>query len=83
MTQVETPRLNFDEALERVNFYAETVGVSPPCRLLGDDGVPSTELSAFCLTYGASLDWIFLGDLRGMIRNSYRWATSDKHSDAA
>ncbi len=58
----------------RMQFYADTIGVEPVTRILADDGTPSHELLRFCDRYGASLDWIFCGDLRMMIRDSYRQA---------
>ena len=57
-------------AQERVNFFADTLGVRPPARLLTADHAPAPELMNFCQQYGASLDWIFLGDVRRMIRDS-------------
>ena len=53
-------------------------GCSPPDRLLFDDGSPAPELLNFCVRYGASLDWIFLGDVRGMIRDSYKVARNTR-----
>ncbi|MEP1592883.1 hypothetical protein [Sulfitobacter sp.] len=68
--------LDHIEAEARMQFYADTIGVFPPERLLSGDGSPAPELLNFCVRYGASLDWIFLGDVRGMIRDSYRIATN-------
>lgn len=65
---------NHIEAEARLQFYADTIGVEPPSRLLSEDGAPAQELLRFCLRYGASLDWIFFGDVRGMIRDSYKVA---------
>lgn len=62
------------EAEARLHFYADTIGVEPPQRLLSDEGAPTPELLSFCNRYGASLDWVFLGDLRAMIRDSYKVA---------
>lgn len=62
----------------RMQFYADTIGVEPPKRLLSDDGAPARELLDFCLEYGASLDWIFLGDVRRMIHNSYKVARDER-----
>ena len=58
----------------RLHHYADTIGVEPPARLLTRDGVPSPELLAFCDRYGASLGWIFLGDVRALIHRSQRLA---------
>lgn len=58
----------------RVHFYADTIGVEPPARLLCPEGAPAPELLTFCRQHGASLDWIFCGDLRAMIRDSAKLA---------
>lgn len=66
--------INYTEAEARVEFYADTIGVTPPARIVTKGRAPSPELLTFCNRYGASLDWIFLGDIRGMIRGNYRLA---------
>ncbi len=71
----ETNELGSDElkaAMSRARFFAETIGKEPPSRLLSDDGAPSHELLAFCEETGMSLDWVFLDDLRSMVRATYR-----------
>lgn len=68
---------DYTDAEARMQFYADTIGVEPPARVLAEDGAPAPELLRFCVRYGASLDWIFLGDVRGMIRDSYRVARGD------
>ena len=83
MTHAETPKLDFEKAAQRVKLYAETIGVSPPARLLCDEGAPAPELMAFCHEFGASLDWIFLGDVRGMIRDSYKLAMNKQQMQEA
>ncbi len=55
----------------RVALIADVLKMSPPESLLADDGAPSAELLAFCRQSGASLDFIFCGDLRAMIRRSH------------
>ncbi|MCC1494949.1 hypothetical protein [Cognatishimia sp. F0-27] len=70
--------INYTEAEARMHFYADTIGVQPPGRLLSDDGAPAPELLNFCVRCGASLDWIFLGDVRGMIRDSYKVARNTR-----
>lgn len=65
------PRTDYTEAETRAQFYADTIRVEPPARLLSQDGAPAPELLQFCVRYGASLDWIFLGDVRGMIHDSF------------
>lgn len=74
MTKIEKPEIDYEEADKRAALYAETIGVKPPARLIDDEGSVAQELGAFCREYGASLDWIFLGDVRGMIHDSYKLA---------
>lgn len=71
--QTVEQRLAAAEASLRI--YADTTGKEAPTRLLGDNNAPSEELLLFCLANGACLNWIFLGDVRGMIRDSYNRAT--------
>ena len=59
----------------RLEVYADTIGREPPARLLDEHRAPSPELLDFCRRTGASLDWIFLGDVRAMIRDSFTVAT--------
>ena len=63
----EAMPIDYVEAEARVQFFADVVGVEAPARLIG-------ELLNFCIDTGASLDWIFLGDVRAMIRDSYKVA---------
>ena len=70
--------LDYTDAEARMQFYADTIAVEPPKRLIGEDGAPAQELLRFCVKYGASLDWIFMADVRGMIRDSYKVARNDK-----
>lgn len=63
------------EAQERVKLYADTIGVDAPANLIAEDGGPSDELLKFCDDYGASLDWVYCGDLRAMILASFEAAS--------
>jgi hypothetical protein len=63
--------IDFAAAEARARLYANVIGVEPPARLLCSQGGPSRDLLDFHRRYGASLDWIFLGDMRQMIRDSY------------
>jgi len=67
-------KLDYVAAEARMQVYADTIGVEPPARLLDQDGAPAPELLKFCITHGASLDWIFCGDVRAMIRDSAKCA---------
>lgn len=59
----------------RLAFMAEAMGVPVPpelpADLLDDDGGPAADLLTFCAETGASLDFIFHGDIRPMIRAAY------------
>ena len=68
------------KAQERMELYAHTINVDPPARLLCDEGAPSDELLMFCQEHGASLDWIFRGDVRGMIIDCKKQASQEQIS---
>lgn len=62
----------------RLAFVAKTLGVPTPRRvgpsLTDRDGGPSNAVMAFCEETGASLDSIYCGDIRGMLRGEYNRA---------
>ena len=58
------------KAEARLEFIADTLEVLPPAILLDDDGGPSNQLLRFCREHCVSLDWVFCGDLRPMIRRA-------------
>ncbi|MEL6206609.1 MAG: hypothetical protein AAFR47_15025, partial [Pseudomonadota bacterium] len=66
----EYPDLDRHAARERLDFYARTIGVEAPSRMEDDEGAPTQEILEFCRLHGASLDWLILGDLTGMIHAS-------------
>ena len=70
--------IDYTEAEERLKLYADTIGVEKPARLLCEEGAPSPELLRFCMKFGTSLDWLFCGDVRKMIRDSYTVARHDQ-----
>lgn len=70
--------INYTEAEARMHFCADTIGVQPPERLLSEDGAFAPELLNFCARYGASLDWIFFGDVRPMIICSHKMARAKR-----
>lgn len=43
-----------------------------PADLLAEDEAPAPEVLRFCATYGASLDFIYLGDVAPLIRYTSR-----------
>lgn len=61
-----------DTPLDRLAFVAEALGVpAPECLpadLLDADGAPAKPVLAFCATHGASLDFIYLGDVAILVR---------------
>ncbi|WP_151720474.1 hypothetical protein [Gemmobacter serpentinus] len=60
----------------RLQFVAETLGVAVPDglrpNLLSRDGAPAHAVIRFCATHGASLDFIYLGDVAILIRYTAR-----------
>jgi hypothetical protein len=62
-------------AMARLTLYAATIGQPAPAALVDRGGAPSRELLDFCKRTGASLDWIFCGDVRAMIRDSFARAS--------
>ena len=79
-------RPGFDPQLSeaRAAYVAEVLGVEPPSRLLDDDGAPSPEVMDFVMRTGASLDFIFMGDLRILIlgdcKDRLRWFATKGHA---
>ncbi|MDF0602313.1 hypothetical protein P1J78_16355 [Psychromarinibacter sp. C21-152] len=63
---METTELQ--EARTRLQLFASTIGSEAPERLQEQDGAPSREVLDFCRAHGASLDYIFCGDVRPLIR---------------
>lgn len=63
--------IDYVASQKRLKLFADTIGVQAPELLECEDGAPAFELLDFCNRYGASLDWIFCGDVRAMIHNSY------------
>ena len=64
--------IDITAAEARAQFFADTLGLEPPTRLIADDGAPAPELMVFCDQSGMSLDWVFLADLRSMLRATFR-----------
>lgn len=53
--------------LERLAQFVEWTGTVAPSRLLDADGAPSDELIAYSRHEGINLDWLFAGDVRGLV----------------
>lgn len=60
----------------RLQFVADSLGVPMPeglpANLLGRDGAPARDVLTFCATHGASLDFIYLGDVAILVRYTAR-----------
>ncbi|MBJ2151359.1 hypothetical protein [Paracoccus sp. IB05] len=59
--------LNYDISARRAAYVAEVLGGEPPARLVDEDDCPAPEVMDFVRRTGASLDFIFMGDLRSMV----------------
>ncbi|WP_143040425.1 hypothetical protein [Rhodobacter sp. 24-YEA-8] len=59
-------------AAGRASYAAGVLEVEAPQSLLAPDGGPSSEIMDFCQKTGVSLDFIFCGDVKGMLRAAYR-----------
>lgn len=66
------PAATLDAPLARLAFTAEALGVpmpsDVPADLLDADGGPALPVVAFCAAHGASLDFIYMGDVAILIR---------------
>lgn len=51
----------------RAAYIASVLEIEPPARLVDEDDCLAPEIIDFVRRTGASLDFIFVGDLRGMI----------------
>lgn len=60
----------YEVSARRAAFVAGVLGIKPPSRLVDEENCPTEELIDFVMKSGASLDFIFLGDLRSMIARS-------------
>lgn len=62
--------------IDRLRFVADALGAPMPeglpADLMGKDEAPAPEVLRFCVTYGASLDFIYLGDVTPLIRYTAR-----------
>ncbi len=60
---------------ERLKFAAATLGIDLPDNLtpdlLAEDAAPQTEVLKFCAASGVSLDFIYMGDIRPMLRGTF------------
>lgn len=60
--------------MERLGLFAEWTGTTPPEKVLDDDGAPTGQFLAYCRDNGLSLDWLFLGDERGLVMQAHNRA---------
>ena len=61
-----------DHTAVRLAQFAEWTGTEAPESLLDGDGAPTDELLDFCKSQGLSLDWLFLGDAKGLVMAQHR-----------
>lgn len=61
--------------LERLSQFVDWTGTAAPSQLLDEDGAPTMELIAFSRHQGLSLDWLFSGDVHGLVMRSHRAAS--------
>lgn len=55
------------QAKDRLKAFGEWTRTEPPSELLDDTRAPTDELLCYCRAEGLSLDWLFLGDVRGLV----------------
>ena len=70
MTAIGIHGIGHQGAQERVDLACDTLQVSPPESLLDEDGAPSDACINFVCDNGLSLDWLFRGDVRPLLRAS-------------
>ena len=63
-------KIDYTAAEARAEVIADTLGIRPVTNLNGRDGAPSAELMRWCRKYGVSLDYVFAGDIRPLIRRA-------------
>ncbi|RWR31493.1 hypothetical protein D2T29_10700 [Sinirhodobacter populi] len=73
-----------ETCLGRLAFVAEALGVSVPeglpADLLDADGAPAKAVLTFCATHGASLDFIYLGDVAILVRYTARAMANERNT---
>lgn len=77
-----------DTRLGRLAFVAKALELPMPEHLRPSlterDGTPAKAVMAFCIETGASLDFIFCGDIRPMLRGEYyRTRQAAEYKEAA
>ncbi len=80
---VSPARLDLNAARARADLAAEALGVDRfEHDLLAADRAPTDELFAWCNEHGVSLDFLFVGDVRGLIRANARLRGADASTPA-
>lgn len=66
--------LEIAAAQARTEVAAEALGLThqPPRTILAPDGAPDARLLAWAARHGVSLDWIFRGDTKTLLRYTQR-----------
>ncbi len=57
-------------ARERLGLFAEWTGTTPPARIISGEGEELTfsdELLTYAQEQGLSLDWLWFGNVRGLV----------------
>lgn len=62
----------------RLAQFAEWTRTAPPEKLLDKEGAPTGKLLAYCRETGLSLDWLFLGDAKGLVMAEHRRAAEPR-----
>lgn len=75
---LERSETQVEDASSRLAGFAEWTDTEAPASLLDDQGAPTTELLAYCKAQGLSLDWLFLGDAKGLVMAQHRQAREDQ-----
>lgn len=64
---------SIEDSIERLAQFAKWTETEAPKKMLNEGGAPSDELLAYCKSESLSLDWLFCGDVRGLIKSSRRY----------
>lgn len=60
-------KTNHDEARARLAQFAEWTGTTPPATMVDGKGEFNPDFLAYSAREGLSLDWVLLGDVRGLV----------------
>ena len=63
----------------RLADFASWTKTEAPKTAVDEDGAPSAELLAYCDEHGLSLDWLFRGDVKGLVLGLRHEPSSGPH----